>query len=95
MNANEQQKDSQVSRIMVENQARPDDNMTMSFLSLLFCLCGIVPLILSIKSRNSYQKGDLVQAKRYGRYAKIFSIVSIVLGLIYIITKVVEIILGY
>ncbi|KAL4647162.1 hypothetical protein GN956_G8477 [Arapaima gigas] len=73
-----------------QEQPKPPDYLILAILS---CFCpvwpiNIVGLVYSIMSRNSLQQGDVDGAKRLGRVSRLLSIVSMVLGLVFIIIYV-------
>ncbi|XP_066497633.1 trafficking regulator of GLUT4 1 [Hoplias malabaricus] len=71
--------------------SKPNDYL---ILAILACICpvwpiNIVGLTFSVMSRYSLQQGNVDGARRLGRNAKILSIVSIVGGIVLIITAIV------
>ncbi|ESO89459.1 hypothetical protein LOTGIDRAFT_234302 [Lottia gigantea] len=70
---------------------RPNDYFTFALLTCLCCFwpTGIAALVFSCNSRDASDRLDFNQAQNDGRMAKIFSIISLVIGLVWIIAVII------
>ncbi|ESO89458.1 hypothetical protein LOTGIDRAFT_234301 [Lottia gigantea] len=70
---------------------RPNDYFVFSLLTCLFCFwpTGIAALVFSSNSREASDRMDYNAAESHGRTARTFSIVSLIIGLVWIVSVII------
>ncbi|ESP04253.1 hypothetical protein LOTGIDRAFT_237441 [Lottia gigantea] len=81
---------------VVVNQ-RPSDYLACSLLTCLFCFfpTGIVALVFSCNSKQASDRNDFIKGRSDGNIAKIFSIISLCIGLLGVIALVIFLIVYF
>ncbi|ESO89460.1 hypothetical protein LOTGIDRAFT_234303 [Lottia gigantea] len=76
---------------------RPSDYFGCALFTCLCCFwpTGIAALVFSCNSRSAADRMDFAQAENDGRMAKIFSIISLVIGLVWMIAVIIYVVVVF